>query len=1070
MHQIKNTFIILILFFSAQIAIISGQTYPFYNFSIDEGLSQSSVFCLQQDRNNYIWIGTDGGGAFRFNGESFLPFDTRMGLPGNIVRSIYEDSRELIWLGTDNGIAYYDGQNILNLPDSLKISNTTILDIAEDADGQIWIATNNKGIYCLHFEEGVPVKLTSISKKDGLLSNLVMDIEIDNSNQIWLALYGGINVLKYDNNNLTINSLEPGYEIPSSFVLSLHIDNKGSVWCGSYDVGAFKILSTSDYRHRKAIEIEGVNQYSRRIWKVYSSDNSTIWYGTEDSGIIKQHNNSFIQYTSKNGLIGDQFVDILTDAEGITWFASMTNGITKFIGNHFSLLSSTELSLESSINAVDKLNEDIIIGTNDGIAYLSSDPKGFQVSRREITDYEVTSLASKDGVVWAGTKENGICRISPNKKKQFFNSENGLPDNYINCLDIDNFDNIWIGTKAGICRLSDSVFIFDRNSGLINNEVQDILIDDDNRIWIATLGGLAYIDKDIYRDFDEEEGLDFKKVHSLAIDNANNIWIGTYGAGVYIYDRLRPDSTKIRNVLSRPAIPSDNVYTLEFIDDSTLIVATDIGFSKITTSQSSGILEIKDYDKHNGFIANKNQLNSSSIDSKTLWLGTSSGLLKYQPYLEDNALSQPKILLTGVQIFNEDINWAARDTKVNKNGVPVKIQLKHNENHLTFFYEAVSFRNPSKLSYQYKLDGVDKEWSPKSTRKSVTYSGLSHGNYLFQVKIVDENDKTESYDSIPAIITPPFYKTFYFYVLIAILSALLIVTYNRYRTAKLRRDKKVLKKMVDERTREIQDQKDRIEIQKNEIEFQKKELTDSITYAEKIQLALLPAKEQLDSEIENFIFFQPKDIVSGDFYWFGLIDDLIFVAIADCTGHGVPGAFMSMLGIRFLNEIVLENKIFEPDEIVESLREKVINSLHQVSGDSENKDGMDICLCVINRKIKRVSYCGANNSLYVVHKKEIEEIKADRMPVSIHPKMDKFTRKSLDYDSGDYLYLYSDGFIDQFGGSEGKKFKRGAFKNLLASLHDKDMTTQHKIMSDTFTTWLGNYDQIDDVSVMGIKL
>jgi CheY-like chemotaxis protein/serine phosphatase RsbU (regulator of sigma subunit) len=292
---------------------------------------------------------------------------------------------------------------------------------------------------------------------------------------------------------------------------------------------------------------------------------------------------------------------------------------------------------------------------------------------------------------------------------------------------------------------------------------------------------------------------------------------------------------------------------------------------------------------------------------------------------------------------------------------------------------------------------------------------------------------------------------------------------NRYR-------KKINKRLKDQNT-EIEYQKAEIERQRDLADKQRKNLTDSIQYARRIQSAVIPRQENLHNHFsDSFVLNRPRDIVSGDFYWFAQKDNIFIIAAADCTGHGVPGAFMSMLGVAYLNEIV--NKIainvhinaLNADEILNQLREKVISSLHQSENKRDPKDGMDIALCIIDFDKKKLQYAGAYNPLLIIRKGELIRYNADKMPVSYHRRKDvPFTRQEIDLKDNDCLYIFSDGYIDQFGGEKGLKFLMKNFTSLLLEIHHKPMQEQKVLLQKKFEEWRGDYSQIDDVLVIGFR-
>ncbi len=304
-------------------------------------------------------------------------------------------------------------------------------------------------------------------------------------------------------------------------------------------------------------------------------------------------------------------------------------------------------------------------------------------------------------------------------------------------------------------------------------------------------------------------------------------------------------------------------------------------------------------------------------------------------------------------------------------------------------------------------------------------------------------------------------------VLLLIILVLLIITFKRFR------DNKKLSKEIGLKNLAL--------VTKNN------EITDSINYAKRIQQALLPSQKELTNAFpDSFILFKPKDIVSGDFYWIHHEADTVFIAVGDCTGHGVPGGFMSMLGHSFLNQIVNEKHVHEPAKILDQLREKVITSLRQTGAAGENKDGMDITFVMIDRKKNKLVYAAANNSFYLMQNGQITEqtadssaessvvlteLKADKQPIGYYSNVLRpFTQHEMDIQKGNAIYLFSDGYPDQFGGVKGKKLKHSSLQKLLIEGSSNTMQKQAEVLEKAFVTWKGNYEQTDDVCVVGIRI
>ncbi|MGZ3904665.1 MAG: PP2C family protein-serine/threonine phosphatase [Bacteroidia bacterium] len=261
-----------------------------------------------------------------------------------------------------------------------------------------------------------------------------------------------------------------------------------------------------------------------------------------------------------------------------------------------------------------------------------------------------------------------------------------------------------------------------------------------------------------------------------------------------------------------------------------------------------------------------------------------------------------------------------------------------------------------------------------------------------------------------------------------------------------------------------------IEEQKQILEEKNHEITDSINYAQKIQSALIPSEEEFVSYFKDaFVFFRPKDIVSGDFYWASRKGDKVYFAVADCTGHGVPGGFMTMLGISFLDEIINEKNVSCPDEILNNLRDRIITTLKQTGAAGESKDGMDVVICCLDKSSNTLFYAGANNSVYVVSKGSMNEFKGDKQPCGFHHVLKPFSVKEIQLQKDDCIYAFSDGYADQFGGEKGKKFKYKQLEQILLN-SVSDFKGQKNILSGNFDNWKGELEQVDDILLVGVKV
>jgi serine phosphatase RsbU (regulator of sigma subunit) len=433
------------------------------------------------------------------------------------------------------------------------------------------------------------------------------------------------------------------------------------------------------------------------------------------------------------------------------------------------------------------------------------------------------------------------------------------------------------------------------------------------------------------------------------------------------------------------------------------------------------------------------------------------------------------------------------------------------------------------------FDGEPTQWSAWSTETFKEFSNLSEGSYQLQIQGKDVYDKLSEPISYKFTILAPWYRTWYAFAAYFIVFNLVVWLIIRLNTRRIRLDKIKLESIVVERTAEVNKQKEELSAQadflikandklhsqnikiekqqaelrsqteilqetniqltdKNEeILLQKEEIiataetlktaneqiteqnrliTDSIRYARRIQDAVLPHKKALAAFFaESVIFYQPRNIVSGDFYWIKSVGNKVLIALADCTGHGVPGAFMSMLSIAMLNEIVRKKDIDNCAAVLEELRIQIKSSLHQTGKEKEPKDGLDICLVSYDIGNRQIEYSGANMPLYLVRNAEIIEYKPVRNPIGIYWVERPFVNTQIQLEIGDFLYMTSDGYLDQFGRQNAEKFRVARFRSLITELASKSGSEQEQILADTIQNWmLPNNKQIDDILVLGFQI
>jgi serine phosphatase RsbU (regulator of sigma subunit) len=481
------------------------------------------------------------------------------------------------------------------------------------------------------------------------------------------------------------------------------------------------------------------------------------------------------------------------------------------------------------------------------------------------------------------------------------------------------------------------------------------------------------------------------------------------------------------------------------------------------------------------------------LKSKSVYVVDKSNLKAESPVVNTSFVKitagSDSVVMAGTYFKSLDLNRRFPTLTSSSTAIPV---FGYDMNELSFEWTSPYYTEELRTEYSYKLEGYEKEWSKwegisfgytmEALYSKKGYTKLPYGRYIFKVRTRTLTGLLGNELNYEFIILKPWYATIFAFFGFALAAFLLIFAIIKAYTRKLKNENIRLEGIVAERTAVVVKQKE--------------ELESSIHYASRIQMALLPSEAILSGNIKNyFVLLKPRDIVSGDFYWMTKKGERLYIVAADCTGHGVPGAFMSLLGMSFLDEIIDKDLAPRADTILKELRLHVTESLKQVGDDDEAKDGMDIALLVIDFAKKRIEFSGAYNPCFRVRKLSDEEVKnykadssemsdgslsngkylletiyASKMPIGISSRMnEEFVFQEWILEKGISYYLFSDGYIDQFGGPNGRKFLKKNFKRLILDLQDYPMNKQKDILDNNLKEWMGLSPQIDDILVMGIR-
>jgi len=487
------------------------------------------------------------------------------------------------------------------------------------------------------------------------------------------------------------------------------------------------------------------------------------------------------------------------------------------------------------------------------------------------------------------------------------------------------------------------------------------------------------------------------------------------------------------------------------------------------------------------------------IDEKNVLFSSPEGAIHYDPSIQINYDRPYLSLIRKVETISEQDSLIFGGNFLDSLGhithlQPKKAVLKlpYNLNDLRFSFAATYYEDNDQLVYSHQLQGFDAQWSDWLSTTQKEYTNLPEGKYTFMVKARNIYGKESLVASYSFKVLPPWYRTAWAYIGYLFIAAFLVWVIVKLNVRRLQGQKRRLEHVVQRRTAEIVEKNNSLRMQKEELEALNEQIIDqkqviekknedivaSINYARRIQTAMLPRMHLIKESLNAFILYRPRDIVSGDFYWFADVEQVSFnqtkkrsiIIAADCTGHGVPGAFVSMVGNELLNEIIKRHEVHAPYEILEWLNEG-IKRVFQFK-ETRSRDGMDIAICAIDKENKTMEFAGAHNPIVYVQNNEMTVIKGDRISVGEKwpKKMKRHTNHTISIEEPTIFYLFSDGFQDQFGGASGKKFMRAKFYRLLHEASALTIDKQQALLEQRLDDWMGEHSQIDDILVLGVHV
>ncbi len=1032
-----------------------------------DGLPTNAVNCIFKDSYGYYWIGTQSG-VCRYDGYKIENLfnnkkkDTLFLNCSNIF--VIKQYRHYIIFGCDNGIKFYDviKNRLLKWSDTINIG--TVYDIWVSGD-KLYIASQN-GFYEFSFKEQ-RLRKYSINKDSSKNYTFNSDTKIKLFRKWFFIVDPNLYIRPIDTINHSIKDSVLGVKIKNARPTDM-VAYANSLYVSYSKYGIIRFDANTLEKIDEPVllknytNIEEINSLTVLKNKIYISSKKGVFeYNPLNQSVTpleldEKNNDLYLThlYAIDNNLI------TVSNINGIFLvplsIKKINNPIPKEINNLFSncfalyeyVSGKIMIAGQSKFFLYDFLNQKIegnlhSIFSNYFVLFIqpSHDRDKFYLATygsyillfdlRKKTIKPITNTINPDAsdyvslymddndTLWCGSIMEGLYKynIKTNKWLQVKGFE-GLTINYIRKKE--NY--YWIGTsEKGLYQIDTKgkiIKVFNTENKLLSDNTVYSIELDSNYLYIATENGLTVYDRkqNTSQYYYETDGLMNSNILSVMKDNTGKIWIGTMkGISKMLPENLNNHNKRL-------------FYNYSLLD----------GLINYEYCQNA-YLKLK-----NGYL---------------LYAGT-NGLDIISPLKLRSTFNKIPIYVTsfkknGKEYFFDTVTYLKRYFEVD-----------WRQNNIQLEITAINPLLSEKVLYKYKLVGYDDDYSEPTNIRYISYTGLPGGTYKLQILSTNPDGEwsTEPYYIYIKVI-PPFWKTPWFIITSSIFLFGSIFGFNQYRTYQVKKRNKELEQKVKERTKELAD--------KNH------EILSSIEYAKRIQQAILPIDKYVQQVLPNaFILYKPKDIVSGDFYWVYEVTPKdnsqkksVIVAVVDCTGHGVPGALMSMIGNNLLNQIVIEKNITAPDQILKEMNKGVQNALKQGQSDAPTNDGMDASLLHYFPVEGKIQWAGAYRPLLIIRVNgQIEKIEGDKYPIGgVQQDTERhYSLHTLSLQKGDTIYLFSDGYADQFGGEKGKKMMLKRLFNILSQIHLKPTQEQKNILENYFEQWKGNGDQTDDVLVIGI--
>ncbi len=1079
----------------------NGKTFT--NYTSTNGLPSNDISSLLFV-DEVLYIGTKKGFC-SYNGNNIENTPIYKKIQGSVRKILYKKGS--LHILTSRGYYILNIEQAKQTIDSVSVpyiiaKNPT--DAEFDEDGNLWIATSKKGLFFIKtaISTKIPkllllnnagpttsinnerVQTANFNSENLLKGDNINCLEFDKDKNLLVSDWGnGIAYIKFDfinNRGFSANYIDFGVytnNIQITRFLNIQKDDSGNLYFASDGFGLFKApidknTNQNDFAKGSVLWLTANTGFFGDNPLCFKQDKyKNLWIGTLYDGIIKQSNKSSWSYNKTSGLEEERIISVFKSSDSSIWCGTHAGGAFRFKKREFKRC----------------------------------------FWEQGISETIITSITEDDfGNIWLGTVGGGISIIRKEdvvngslKVSKKINSSEGLSNDYVSYLYTSKDGAVWIG-YTGQNRIDRVVITKDLATIITPFEISDLVTsfntsciteDDDANIWVTSNEGVWVLNPKT-EDVSNEYAV-FRNIQTISKDWNGNMWLGSSDIGAIILKNKLPTPYFKKGIANAPEkisvkddnISSNRINTILFAKDIVWLISNN-GINEIKIdSYLNKIIGVNVYNKDQKFASYDNRPNTSIIDDeKVIWIGSVEGLNQYQNLNESEHLAINKsipVYINSILIENTPIDWTDKslfdkqefesikfDGYFNWYKVPKNLELDYNHSTIRFLINTDNIADQDQIMYRHKLIGYDKEWETSKSNE-ISYTSLPPGDYSLIIQASLTNDFSNSTEiTYNFTVTPPFWKTKAFYILSIMSVISLFYFFVVTREKRLKKEKLKLELEVKARTYEIESKKKEIELQNSLIQGINNDLTDSIKYAQRIQQTILPDTTNLANYFtDHFIFYKPRNIVSGDYYWMKEIDGLVYMAVVDCTGHGVPGAFMSLITSSILNESVDPNITkHKPVKMLRYLRKEINARLNQNHGEHIN-DGLDIALICYNKEKETIEYVNANRPLYIISNNELVTIPSEKVTIGGYADfVSMIPSKVISVKKGDLLFMFTDGITDQFGGEKNKKYNPARLRQFFLSNTDLELSVLKEKLTKEISDWQGSYEQTDDILLMGIKI